>query len=127
MYGISLLQIVLVPHSAALASPPLPPAPIVRPLVQDPTTTAPAVVTPAPPLGVSSKAPAVTAPTTTTTTTPAPVTSPPSYYYSGLECVVTLTDNLGNAMEYATGPAINGVCTDGIPTQENVTSNVPPG
>jgi hypothetical protein len=53
---------------------------------------------------------------------PVPIATTTTTVYAGLECVVTLTDSLGNTMTYSPGPAVNGTCALGTPEPVTATS-----
>lgn len=118
MYGLTVINFILAAqaHGGVALPPPPPPSPPV--VVQAP---APVVAKPAPV--------PVPAPVQATPEAPAVVPAAPSTTYTGLECVVALTDPEGNTVTFSPGPAVAGSCDTynvGWPAGDTVTVVVEP-
>jgi hypothetical protein len=110
-----LLSVFVAPHHAVLATPPATPVAIVAPAPAVAAPVAPTTVKPVAGVGTQGNSednpPAIPAPATTTTTVPPVVLSAPITTSTTTECVVTITDPLGNVVEFSPGPAdANGAC-----------------
>lgn len=132
MIASHLLWIVLnfvAPHGSPAALPADPPVP---------AASAPAPAPPAPATHVQAAAGPVATPpvgnqSVGTVTTGAPatetITSPGVSTYSGYDCVVVLTDPLGNQVTFSPGPLVGGSCDSydsGWPAGDTVSVSVQP-